>query len=328
MMNNMRNFVLAIMFASVLVMSCDKHGQEMEGQPIRFDVVETKSLATKDDIKSNNSRMTVRGVYEGSSSDLIILFDDQTVTSTGSGWTYSPTRYWIPGQTIRFASVWPGNLGLSLDGDLETKIKMSTFTQAANYSEQKDLLFANPVSASSGSVAFDFRHLLSNIRFELDMNAPGKSITVTDISLEDVRNVGTLTMESPDGSSWTDSWDLTSSMVDLSSGSVSEGLEQSGGSFKTIPEDGFIVIPQKVNESSSTTRLVVSVMIENNTTHERERKAIPATLPQYGQHGGEWLAGKRIIYRITIDENTNIIFGKPEVTSWGSTQTSGAIVIK
>lgn len=330
--------VTFILFLTVLS-ACDRSGTDIEMQPIRFDVADTKALVTDvSEIKSYGSEMRVRGVYDGQSSDLVILFDNETITSNGSSWSYSPTRYWMPGKTMRFASLWPAGCGCTIDGDLNSRIEMSAFTQDVNASEQTDLLFANPVSASSGSVSFHFRHLLCNIRFEVAMNAPGKTITVSKVVVEDVHASGSLAMTSTDGSTWSDAWDLSSAVSDLTSGTITPAivLEQynDGGVYKTIPSDGFIVLPQRVNETSSTMRFTVSVRIEDNVSHERETKDISATLPQYRSiggellAGGEWLAGKVIIYRLVVDENSNIIFGKPEVTPWGATQTSGAIVIK
>lgn len=331
MMKSMKGFVFSLVFASVLVMSCEKHGQDTENQAICFDVIETKSLATADAIKANGSQMTVRGVYDGSGSDLIILFDDQAVTSTGSGWNYSPMRYWIPGKTMRFAALWPSSSRCTLDGDLSSKVRMSSFTQGVSPSGQTDLLMANPVQASSGSVNFNFRHLMSNIRFEIDKNAPTSTVWVTKVTVEDAHNTGSLEMTSGDGVNWTDTWTLDPSLVDLSTGTLDSPvpLTQTDGSttFQSIPSDGFLAIPQRVNESASNTKLTVSVRIRDDQG-VMDTKDIVATLPKYPENGGEWVAGKKIVYRLTVDENYKIIFGKPEVAPWGSTQTSGAIVIK
>ena len=125
------------------------------------------------------------------------LFNGTEVVKGNNGvWSYAgESRYWIPGQDYYFAAVAPVSENYSIDAFSASDLGL-TFT---NVDGNEDLIYAesNVVAKESGKnlpVAFQFRHLLSKVKFTFE-NKMGNdyiNVRITDIK---VKSPGTASID-------------------------------------------------------------------------------------------------------------------------------------
>lgn len=106
------------------------------------------------------------------------LFKNQPVTYSGSKWTYSPYKYWLPEGHIDFLAYAPYDKNTTLT---DTKSKIG-FTVDKDIAKQKDLLWANAPGQTQANkpVTFTFNHALSRLGYTVKLkNDCSDDVTIT-----------------------------------------------------------------------------------------------------------------------------------------------------
>ena len=146
----------------------------------------------------------VYGFVEGAT-----LFDGTTVSKTitntelESVWKYEGTQYWIAGANYNFNAVAPKTNG----GWTKTAATKDATTLSFTNNGTTDLLYAlkaQPGKAEDNApVAFDFRHILSKVKFSFEnaYNATNATISVKDIAITNAYAKGTVVLDA--NTNWT-----------------------------------------------------------------------------------------------------------------------------
>lgn len=200
-----------------------------EGNAIGFNTFvenSTRSVSDPSYSSAENGKMFtdfgVFGTVEGAK-----LFDDVTVTGSGVGenasWTYTDTQYWIAGAKYNFAAVAPQtvkvngvdtNVYTDAEYTIETtkdenekNVYTGTTTLSFVNNGTIDLLYAeataegkagsgNAAEPANGKVKFNFRHVLSKVKFSFEnaYNATNATIRVKDVKITDAYASGVATL--------------------------------------------------------------------------------------------------------------------------------------
>lgn len=244
------------------------------------------------------------------------LFKNQQVTydKTKSKWTYSPLRFWPTQGHIDFFAYAPYD---SKYADIVMKDNQKlTFIVDSNIKNQKDLLYANAVGQTKGSISstgnkvkFQFAHALSKLGYKVKLSG--------DYSSNATFNLTKITLAgSPDGA--TKAF-YTSGKIDLSKTNTASDLWSeyaadrqnfdwfSGSSTVTGTdlkhpddnrvenEDYLFVIPQKFKTGTDKLYVIVTYTItyKNDTQN-------PITNTVYKQLSNDFEPGKAYMINLTL----------------------------
>lgn len=133
-----------------------------------------------------------------------LIFDNEVLTKVGN-WTYSPARYWVPGNDYSFAAFAP-----STNSNVSNKIMTAenglTFTfNNKDAGAIEDLLYAGwsgkEANSKNGTVEFTFSHMLSRVRFQFDSNVVNENIniSVSDIQITNAASSADFTAVNGEG---------------------------------------------------------------------------------------------------------------------------------
>ena len=327
--------ISALLLTSMVIWSCTKIETTGGTAAISFS---TASLATKaDPLDMPAGNFTVTGKYcsgsswsSGSASD---VFDGtlQIVTTDGSGaCTYSPARYWKSNNIYRFRAVSPtAPAQLSYTDALDGNALISDFTVNASAAAQKDLMLSDIAEVAIGSpigtpapVGLLFHHLLCKVKVQIiedtskPAGTPGSDVfTVTGVKLTGMPDKGTYT-----GTSTSGTWStISSSALSCINNTVHEAPGSFNDASADIWPDGLKLIPQTITNE-------VSLVLDYKVAHGSDApstKSVVIPIPPI-----TWEAGKVYTYQLKLDEDMFIYFGNITVDTWGSTQSSGSVIIK
>ena len=246
-------------------------------------------------------------------------------TTNGSGvCAYSPAAYWSGNSVFRFRAVYPIAPDLvSYTDDLNGNAVISNFTVNASASSQKDLMLSDMVERTLTSVgnpaAVDivFHHLLCKVTFKIneDTSTPNAGLdvfTVTGVKLNGLPDRGTYT-----GTSTTGTWS-TSGAQGLTCINNTNYAIDNGGAYTTV-FNGLLLIPMTITNQ-------VNMVLDYKVSHnggEATTKSAVISIPAI-----TWEAGKVYTYQLSMSEEYYIRFGNITVDPWGSTQSSGSVIIK
>ena len=180
-----------------------------KGDAIGFDTFVENSTRSKEDPSwSNNKLFANFGVY--GYVENAVLFDNVEVTGSGLNgeWSYADnlTQYWITGAKYNFAAIAPKAnahedvvFSVALNGDEYVGTTVLPFT---NVDGTNDLLYAQNaqyvagVSGQNGKVGFNFRHLLSKVKFSFEnaYNASNATIRVKNVNITNTWETATATL--------------------------------------------------------------------------------------------------------------------------------------
>lgn len=165
---------------------------------------------------TNLKEVSVYGSVSGASS---LLFDDVTLTLTDGKWNYPGSKYWEPEKDYRFYGIAPAgsdawNVTIENAGTPYEKCLLGF--NVPKSAGKVDLIAAVPdvittpkeLPANMAPVKFNFRHLLSQVRFTFinELVNPYYVINVDYGVILDPLTVGTITV-SDEGAQWqVDSW--------------------------------------------------------------------------------------------------------------------------
>ena len=170
-----------------------------KGAAIGFDTfVENSSRSVYDPSYTNAKPFANFGVFgtvEGAE-----LFNDKTVTGSEikGTWTYEGTQYWIAGAKYNFAAVAPQTVdGKLVYSDAEYNVVKNegvytgTTTLSFVNNGKIDLLYAEATAEGANKdndvVEFNFRHVLSKVKFSFEnkYNASNATIRVENVEITD-----------------------------------------------------------------------------------------------------------------------------------------------
>lgn len=266
-------------------------------------------------------------IVYGGYNDMTHVFDAVSVTGDANtdNWSYSTTRYWVAGQTYKFAAYAPSGINGTVATDFENGALNFT-NYVSDPSNQFDLIYATAgketaadITSDPGKIQFGFSHLLSMIKFTFKSGF-GNDITVT---IDNLNVSGMISKGDYTGN--TGNWALGSETVSPGAAftemSSNTAVNQSSENTSASSVD-FAVLPQTIvgQDAGTGTKVTISfdIRVQDNENNYIIGEAgagetVTATLPAY-----EWTAGNRYNYTVTINGGHvglyPIEFGAPNVT--------------
>ena len=261
----------------------------------------------------------------GGYNDMTHVFNGVSVTGTANtdDWSYTTTRYWVAGQTYKFAAYAPSGISGTVEPDFANGALNFT-NYVSDPSNQHDLIYdaadpittPDPIEAPQDKVQFDFSHLLSMIKFTFNSGF-GNDITVTvdNLNVSGMVSQGSYTENTGTGE-WTLGSETVSAEAAFTEMDSKTAVNATGGNTSASSVD-FAVIPQEIGDGTTVT-VSFNVRVQDNLQNyiignEGAGVNVSATLPAY-----TWEKGNRYNYTVTIKgENVDLYpieFGIPNVT--------------
>lgn len=252
-------------------------------------------------------------VYGGYLADnMTHVFDNVTVSSTdGQTWTYEgDLRYWAEGEHYKFAAYAPAVAATYGDVAPDPTNGALTFTNfVSDPTKQCDLIYDTDdvpsAAADQGNVAFNFKHLLSMIKFTFKSGfAENIKVEISDLKVYGMVSTGTYDQN------WTPGSAKVEETAPFKTIDVATAVKTSSGNTDAKSDD-FAVIPQSIGGADVTVSFTVNVKNENGDAVISD-EPLSAQLPAI-----EWQAGNRYNYNVTISGSQvdlkPIVFGTPTV---------------
>lgn len=251
-------------------------------------------------------------VYGGHDNSLTNTFDGTKVTKSGSTWSYSPVRYWDAGKSYNFAAYAPeipaGKGTVSAD-EINGRLTFTDYVSGPD--NQLDLIYADGVSVTAqqennGPVSFNFRHLLSMIKFTFKSGFPvDVPVTVSGLKVYGMAAQGTYDNGwTPDGTQAVAEGTPFNEMATTTAENKADASQATQAASAN-----FVVIPQSGGTVTVSFTAAVSLEAGNVKTKEFTTTLVPA-----------WDAGNCYNYVATISEQNmevqSITYGDPNVTEW------------
>ena len=115
------------------------------------------------------------------------FFNDQTVSHTGSGWTYSPLMFWTDDK-VSFFGYWPKETGVTSASAVANEMPKVEFTQKMDAANMVDFITSNNAidkTKNDGTVNLEFNHVLTRLNFfaraDRDLSATTTKIYITGL---------------------------------------------------------------------------------------------------------------------------------------------------
>ena len=277
-----------------------------------------------------------------------LLMENERVYWTGTMWTYDNTKVWSSGCFYHFFGYYPHQVSLgdanpvsavNMNSDGTYKLTFTTpssadFDLCAAYTtvDTEELTF-NPTQP----LILEFGHELVNVNLNI-WRDHGKhqndKMRVTSVAISNIAWKGTLAKTVDGASIWTPlstnplysgtnvdpNKEIGAARKDPNSSAVSE---TSGASCQPFGSDGLLLIPKA---NAVTLNVAYELQRENTENPEIwEQHTLPITLPV-----DTWRSGVKINYNLLLSNEVNLTFYYlgTTVTSWGTPQVGGTIIIK
>ena len=303
--------------AAAAMSSCsnDKVVDEVEGSAISFRT-SLDRLQTRGTVKTlaNLGSFNVTAI---TTSDNKPYFTDVTVTSSdnGSSWATTGNYYW-PGKNLQFFGYAPtSGIGtVTING---TTKQIADFSPAANVADQVDLLASTSAAQSSGDVAMNFKHILSQISVKAKCSNDDVTIKVLGVKLGNIGSKGTFTFPTDETTStyiWNTPWKLTEDATAYMVGAMSDGsaVTLESETAKSIMSENFFLIPQQLTAWAGTTTnsgayigVLCNIKVANGSNAGTDYKTVqiyPETANKYAfaaiPINTTWGPGKKYVYTL------------------------------
>lgn len=198
----------------------------------------------------DGSVMSVYG-FQTTGGDVDQIFKNQTVTKTGTDWTYSPAKYWNLTSSYDFYAIYPQDK-ITHSFDNSTKMfAISDFVVADASANQIDVMIAEKNTTSPLNIVnFNFNHLLSNVNFYFNtvktFNFTGvKSVEVLSFDVEGISNKGNYQQTGDvEGT-----WDASTANTDIYNfPEVTSGAVDNASTSVALATD-LLLLPQSLNST-------------------------------------------------------------------------------
>ena len=339
---NILKYFIATAAALSIVCSCNK--SPIDTPPtetpsaIEFNNVSTKAAVNDlNDLKDNGF-----GVWA--------LINNATVTNSlhmnnshveykteDNSWEYSPLRFWLPETVFNFIATYPydeNGTYFTFDSN-NSAVKL---TVAETPSQEDFLIATNTTDTSDGSfdasksVNLEFQHMLTSVELNIwkdDGKHQNDQMRIRQVTLGNIRQSGVY-------SSDTGMWTPENTKLALEYNNDSEAdyiggarVNGDGSLDKGIhdPADPFgemMLIPQTLDAANKVS-LQIHYQLKRQDGDEWEDAELEAVLPY-----GTWEPNRRYTYNVVLSSVKDITFYyiQTKITSWGSPQVGGTIIIK
>lgn len=256
----------------------------------------------------NNSiqKFWVYGGYTKNSSQLIQIFNSEEVTKGAeiidgnqSVWTYAgDPRYWIEGASYTFYAYSNGNQALTPEAGRANYADgvLNIADYLADGAHQEDLVFASKsatgkAQGANGVVGFEFKHLLSRLRFNFTYAFPeGYEVTISKARISNIRNKGKYNSGTNPG------WDEPSRQPATPAPAISMTFDNAQTAVisttdKEARSQNMYVIPFKYESANVDLLFTIDVTYDGTAILSREVK---------GQWAPQWEMGKSYAYNVNI----------------------------
>lgn len=246
----MKKYLFLAVAATAMMASCsnDEVVEMAQGRAIAFDTFVNKQ--TRAELNTDNlSEFNVWGYQDG----VGYIFDQERVAKDitnndlSQAWKYEGTRYWVKDANYFFEAIAPITNGhwtiTKSDAAKSSQFRFdNTSTSGAN--GEVDLIYAtataNPTDLSSvAPVSFDFKHLLSRVKFTFTnaMKSDDVTLRIYDITIKGTWGAA-LINKSLDSKVWFDNDGSTVDLVCSEIASISNANNASSGVKYMIPQEG------------------------------------------------------------------------------------------
>lgn len=250
----------------------------------------------------NFSQFNVFGSYTTATSTTPTqVFNDIAVTKNGTDWTYSgDARYWIKDATYTFYAYSKENGKTGTSRFNAAELTLEDYTVDAASENQKDLVFAsapNITGKESGNdkVAFDFKHILSKIRFKFTSDFPeGYKVKVNQVEVRNFRDKGTFTASTGE---WTNQkrsveTEAAEQMLKISATFAEADTDKELERTQSVATQDIYVLPFAYTQPN--VRLYFQLTIIN------ENGAVVSQKVNYGAFKPTWAKGTAYSYNVTL----------------------------
>ena len=316
----MKKEFLYVMMAAAAMSSCsnDKVVDEVEGSAISFRT-SLDRLQTRGTVKTlaNLESFNVTAI---NTSDNKPYFTDVTVTSSdnGNSWATTGNYYW-PGKNLQFFGWAPAEDGAetAITAEYDDGMQIADFSPAANVANQVDLLASTSAAQSSGTVAMNFKHILSQISVKAKCSNSDVTINVLGVKLGNIGSKGTFTFPTTEtvteGFTWNTPWKLTEDATAYMVGAKSDGTVVTLTSeAQSIMSENFFLIPQTLTAwAGSTTNsgayigVLCNIKVANGSNAGEDYKTVqiyPEAADKYAfaaiPINTTWEPGKKYVYTL------------------------------
>ncbi len=276
---------------------------------------DTKALVTNVTDLQTSSGLSIYALRfpTGTGSPISTLFDNINLTYSSPNWVYTGLKYWIPGQTYKFISLYPYSASAYTYTPAESKVT-TTYTSALTTNpNQTDLMYSvnerlvtSTVSASP--VPLNMKHATSSLTFKL-RNVSVGNITVSNISLTGLYYQGSCTIANtatPCTWSTTGAKEIGNTRYPGKTSGLSS-LPINASTYYELFSERILVIPQQV-QSNTDIKINLTVAPAGSTQYTLNLSLSTSTTVT------EWLPSKHYVYTISITES-RILFDV-EVLDW------------
>lgn len=306
-----KTLLTAILAMPVLFFSCTSSEIEEEAQEtgaligFQTHVSKNSRAEAKFLTNANLTRFYVTASYTTTTNTAnpVMIFNNEPVNKSGSDWTYAETnaRYWIEGASYVFHAFSCNNeLPLNSTPAFDTSNGNLTINRyQCNDSHQHDLIAANASATGkktgNDKVAFDFKHMLSKVKFTFKPDFPeGYTVVVNPVKLRNMRDRGNLI-----ASESTIAWDnnsidrtvtenpTTGAATEITVPMSTEAIAANGTASSEV-----LVMPFQYTEPNVRLAFTIEVFNKNNES------VLKANLR--GSFKPTWDMGKAYNYNVTL----------------------------
>lgn len=299
-------------------------------KPIEFGSLSTRALVNS--IDAVNEFGVSCAISNADNSDYGSIMDNVKVERSNkstTGWDYNPKRYWLEDSYFYFVASYPYVDGGGFQPYYESGNFIGYFLNV-DTSAQDDILidseYVNTSDPWNNTVNFQFRHLLTNVKFRISKDqSSANHYTITKVTLQGV-SVGGNYIIIPHQNTINQGWNTLQS--GLFENIPDNGSLDGNRTLSVWGTDGLLLIPEVM--STKTVELVIDyqyqLFVDDSTNGEQpeiQNKQLKVSVPT-----DVWGPGKRIVYTLSITDPNRIVFKNVSVELWGNAQAGGTIIIK
>lgn len=264
----------------------------------------------------------VYGGYDG-----VNVFDGVNV-SYNSGWSYSPLKYWVPGQHYKFAAYAPVDESLSPAFDYASGHLTISGYSITDLAQSKDLVYATADRDNTGSentdpVDLTFGHIMSWVKIQFrHAMADGYTFTVSDVAVNGVKT----NADFAGATGWTTPA-TPASFAETGSLYVS-GTDLPDAAGDVVGTD-FIAVPQTI--AADNLNITFKLQVQDAAGEYLVGNADGGVL-KTGKIDAEQVWQSNYVYVYTAEITAGMAGVKPiefnpSVSGWGNTDGDGVIII-
>jgi len=264
-------------------------------------------------VNTNESTLNVE-------TDVAVLMNRETVRLVmpvpgDEHWYYNPIKRWPDKGKVRFYAYTPDEENTSILQVGSTHLPTLTYIMPSELNKQKELMIADPIERDmsthgTGEVDFNFRHVMSAVRFKIDQSVTSdlliKSIKLVNLknkatfSLENAQMIGSPSVEG--GATGADFLLDFTTVYPVDGGYKFNAASPDYAKVINPLDDTFLVIPQTCGSGSK-----VELVLDEGGSDQKMSVTLENTT---------WQAGYVYTYKIAFKNRRLVLI--PSVQAWGN----------